>query len=209
MLFICIAAILALLAALILTVIVIGTRWRTGKQRQRRILLLILCSLFLLLGATAYLGWPVSPWGRAQALQTANDFMDHLNSGDYVSAMEMLESGLQKDPGVVDDFRNPDNHPVSWELQLHPRRDSVFGSATFPDGQALPVLIYLNWQWEKACWEIDLVIFDEFGDRRIYFFEYDTGIPNEAAISIIFAVTLTSVIFSTKHLVGLLRSSRN
>ncbi len=161
------------------SIIVLATKWPVLQSRQRRQIALIISGHIALLAGLAYLLWPLSAPGREPALQTVDEFMTALSSGNYESALHMTTQDWGEDyPAIAATFQDPKNQTVAWEMTgLDPRNIST-GTATFSDGAQLPVIVGLEWQWEQARWGISGV---EFGRGvnagRISFWLYDSHLP--------------------------------
>ena len=196
---------LLILLVLVLAIWVGFSKKTKSKPPQWKILL-IACTHLFLLGIVSYLGWPVSPWGRTQMLNTANEFMANLNTGEYMAAIEMLENSteVQESQDFIEAFRNPENQPITWHLE---EQDyfRVNGTAVFPDGEEQFISINLNWRWERAHWKIEWILFDQFVDRRFQLMGCNTGIPYEFLRDIIITITLIITALSANYLIRTLR----
>jgi hypothetical protein len=116
------------------------------------ILLGWLVLVFLLL---AYSLWPRSSAALAQRGILVETFMTALSAGDSQAALEMIIRAPEDEfAAITRDLSNPDSSPVTWELEAPTRNHVVHGQATFPDGRELEVALFLDWQWEKARWEM-------------------------------------------------------
>ena len=161
------------------SIIIFKTRWQVLPLRQRRQTLLIFSGHIVLLASLAYLIWPLSAPGREPALQTIDEFMTALRSGDYESALQMTTQDWGEDyAAIAAAFQDEKNQPVAWKMTgLDPRNIST-GIVTFSDGTQLPVVVGMEWQWEQARWGISGVeLSRDASAGRINFWLYDSHLP--------------------------------
>lgn len=163
LLMICLATLFVLLAWLLAVYALVKL------PRQRRFspkVLAILAGNLFLLAVSAYLAWPLTPWGQAQALRTANRFMEYLHTENPQAAFEMIAGSMSDEERtkIRNGLENPANFPQSWELKITAFVYLASGQATFRDGDRLSVQIFLDWMWESASWKINGVRCQVWGD---------------------------------------------
>ena len=167
---------------------------------NRRSIVILLGWLFLVFMLLAYGLWPRSSAVLAQRSEVAEAFMTNMSTGNSQAALEMMIHAPEDVVASMDgDFSNPDNFPVSWELEAPNSRHIVHGQATFPDGEELEVTLFLTWDWEKARWGIDGVYFgrDDIEEVKIRIILYNESIPYSLfswGVAIIGLICVVSVI---------------
>ena len=132
--------------------------WRRWRNPVRILGLATAVLAGSVLALSIYSTWPRLPWGRAGALQVADEFMQQLSAGQYQTAADSLSPLAQKHIGL-DPLERLSARPTQWRLTAIDRDSSVTGRAAFADGLDRPVEILMSWR--NGRWNIDGATFGE------------------------------------------------
>lgn len=176
------------------------------KLVTAKVIAVIIWYLFLLIGLIN-VAWPLTSWGRIQALQTANKFMGYLNSGNYQASQNLIDGVYQNQDEyerIASSLGNPQNNPIQWDLEISAPFVAT-GSVTLSGGEEIPVSIFLDWQWTRASWVITGVQYhqDSSNDSRIHFALYSSGISFSVFKKIVLALAIASAVISASYLLVL------
>ncbi len=157
--FICIPCAPVLLVALFLTDAV-GARagWKIVRPLKKPLMVLGALLLAAWTMAIALEVWPDLPFAQEEAIRVADEFMLDLHNGDALAAGRKLTPEAQAAAGIDGFSVNDAYRPVDWQLTGY-EHYAIVGTATFPDGQELPVEV--NIQWRFTGWYIHGVLFGE------------------------------------------------
>jgi hypothetical protein len=144
---------------LVFYIFILAATWKKSSKNRRIFLILFTVAIAWVAFSSLSLNWPLLPWGRMGAIETANNFMQDLKNADFLSAFEKLSPITQKHM-TPDSLNQLNSKPVSWKLENIDRDSVVIGNAKFPDGVELPVEIRMRWLDHE--WKIYGVQFGEW-----------------------------------------------
>ena len=193
-----IGVVFLLFLALAVTVGTTIRKWGSFTSREHLTYIVLIGWQILMIALLAYIAWPLSSFGLSQRNEIANEFMSSLNSGKNEVALEIITStSAEEYSAIFQDVSDPNNKPVSWDLQAPNSNNIVLGEAVFPDGEVLDVALFLEWEWEEARWGISGVEFGrDLSEARIRFWLYDTFLPYAWFRMGVIVVGIICIIFS-------------
>lgn len=200
------------LVVLVLMFAVYVARQVSKKHRRNTKIFVIIGWHLLLLALLIYTAWPLTAWGREQALQTANQFMSYLNPTDYPLAQDLISGSMEADDyeDIQTSLKNPANYPVSWELAITAPHYVATGRVMLNDNLELPVTLYVDWKWEQAAWKVSEARYNPYGDaafrNSLRFALYEAGLPYSWFRTIVLVVAVVSMLISLRYLIRLLRT---
>lgn len=146
------------------------------ENRKWQILRMISIGLNIYLAIiTIFMGWPRMPWVKAEAFNTANQFMTELKSDDVQAASAYLTVG--EECASLKALFDPRVQPVSWVFSPEPNRVSqvnhsdslhidyflsINGIVTFSGGEKTNLLLQMRWQDNR--WKLDGIRFEAYPD---------------------------------------------